>query len=452
VITARQFVFVVIISLLVAAVVLSPWREERAAMLAGEGRHREAIALLEHRLASTPNDPDLLAALGRSHEALGEVPQAIDAFDAYLAVRPHDVAARDREAELLLQSGLMDRYFDALKRTVAEQPSSVRVTRLIELYRLHGRVDDEIDTLAAYAGRGILDVPQLERLGGLLAERGDWGEARRWLELADGSAPADASAGRLLLLEVLIQLNDVDQIGARAQAWMAAWRSPFLSGTIIRRVAQSGHVVAASKLALEYTDMMPNDALEMIGFLVVNGRRDLARQMLVRWAGRTSSAGAPELHAFVQASALVGDSGPPLGKLVRLARNGSDAAGEGQLAEELVYTFGDSILTAIRPLLSNEVLSTRPLFAAEVCLSDGNRELARWYLKQVDLEQLPPERLTAWMAVAHRVDMDAEVFRQLTMLSNDKRLPPEYAPRLADEAAKLGQVSTHDFIWNSIRR
>jgi hypothetical protein len=103
-------------------------------------------------------------------------------------------------------------------------------------------------------------------------------------------------------------------------------------------------------------------------------------------------------------------------------------------------------------LLSNEVLSTRPLFAAEVCLSDGNRELARWYLKQVDLEQLPPERLTAWMAVAHRVDMDAEVFRQLTMLSNDKRLPPEYAPRLADEAAKLGQVSTHDFIWNSIRR
>jgi hypothetical protein len=452
VITARQFVLVVIVSLVVAAAVLSPWREERAAILAGEGRHQEAIALLEHRLAITPDDPDLLAALGRSHEALGEVPQAIVAFDAYLAARPHDVAAREREAELLLQSGLIDRYFDALKSALAEHPSPVRVTRLIELYRLHGRVDDEISTLEAYAGRKILDVPQLERLGMLLAERGDWPEARRWLELADGSAPADASAGRLLLLEVLIQLNDVDQIDARAQAWMAAWRSPFLSGTVIRRVAQSGHVGAASKLALEYADMMPNDALEMISFLVGKGRRELARQMLIRWAGRTSSTGAPELHAFVQASALVGDSGPPLGKLLRLASNGSDAASEGQLAEELVYTFGSSILTTIRPLLSNEVLLTRPLFAAEVSLSDGNREMARWYFRRVDAAQLPPERLTAWMALAHRVEMDAEVFRQLTMLSNDKRLSAEVAPLLADEAAQLGQGATHDLIWNSIRR
>jgi hypothetical protein len=158
------------------------------------------------------------------------------------------------------------------------------------------------------------------------------------------------------------------------------------------------------------------------------------------------------LHAFVQASALVGDSGPPLGKLLRLASNGSDAASEGQLAEELVYTFGSSILTTIRPLLSNEVLLTRPLFAAEVSLSDGNREMARWYFRRVDAAQLPPERLTAWMALAHRVEMDAEVFRQLTMLSNDKRLSAEVAPLLADEAAQLGQGATHDLIWNSIRR
>src|SRR4051794_5139771 len=116
--TAHQFILVVTVSLLVAAVVLSPGREEHAAMLAGEGRHKEAIALLEDRLADAPRDPDLLAALGRSYAALGDVHRAIDSFDAYLAVRPDDLAAREREAELLLQSGLIDRYFDALARAV----------------------------------------------------------------------------------------------------------------------------------------------------------------------------------------------------------------------------------------------------------------------------------------------------------------------------------------------
>ena len=421
-------------------------------MLAGEGRHKEAIALLERRLAGAPHDPDLLAALGRSYAALGEVPQAIDAFDAYLAVRPDDLAAREREAELLLQSGLIDRYLDALARVVAEQPSPARVTRLIELYRLHGRVEDEISTLQAYAGSGILEVPQLERLGALLAERGDWRGARQWLELADQKAPPDASAGRLLLLEVLIQSNEVDQIDERAQAWMAAWRSAFLSGRLILRMAQSGHAGAASRLALKYTDMMPDEALDIVGLLVSKGRQDLARQMLVRWAGRTTKTGGTQLHAFVQASALIGDVSVPLGKFLQLVRSGSDAATEGQLAEELVNAFGSPALAAIRPLLSNEVLQTRPLFAANLSLSEGNREVARWYLNRIDPAQLPPKRLTAWLALAHRAKLDADVFRRLAMLWNDGRLPAELAPLLADEAAKLGQVTTDDLIWNSVRR
>ena len=421
-------------------------------MLAGEGRHREAMELLQRRLVSTPNDPDLLAALARSHAALGDVPQAIDAFDAYLAVRPHDLAAREREAELLLQSGSIDRYLDAEKRAVAEQPSPVRVTRLIELYQLHGRVKDEISTLEAYGAKGILDGPQLERLGALLAGQGDWREARRWLELEDQTAPVDASSGRLLLLEVLIQLDDVDQINERAQAWMAAWQSPFLSGKIILRLAQSGRTGAASKLALEYTDMMPYDALGMVGFLVDKGRQDLARKMLIRWAGHASTTAGSELHAFVQASFLVGDVGAPLGKFMLLAQSGSDATAEGQLAEELVDAFGSPALAAIRPLLTSEVLLTRPLFAAELSESDGNREMARWYLNRVDPAQLPPERLTDWMGLAHRIEMDAAVFRQLATLTNDKRLPAEVAPLLADQAAKLGQSATHDLIWNSIRR
>src|SRR5260370_20829065 len=221
--TAHQFILVVIVSLLGAAVVLSFGREEYAAMLAGEGRHQEAIALLERRLVDAPHDPELLAALGRSYAALGKVLRAIDAFDAYLMVRPDDLAAHKRQAELLLQSGSIDRYLDVLARVGAAQPSPSQVTRLVELFRLHGHVEDELATLQAYAD--MLEAPQLERLGAILAEQGNWRKARQVLELSDQKAPPDASAGRLLLLEVLIQGNEVDRVYERAQTCMMAWRS-----------------------------------------------------------------------------------------------------------------------------------------------------------------------------------------------------------------------------------
>jgi len=450
--TPHQFVVVVIISLIVAAVVMLPRRGEQAAMLAGEGRHKEAIALMERRLADAPGDPELLAALGRSYAAVGETGRAIDTLDVYLTVRPGDLTARKRQAELLLHSGSIDRYLDAMARVVAAQPSPREVTGLIELYRLHGRVEDEIATLQAYAGTAMLEVAQLERLGALLAERGRWREARQALELADRKAPPDVSAGRFLLLEVLIQSNEVDRAYERAQAWMMAWRNAFLSGRLILRMAQSGLTLPASRLALDYTDMMPDDTFKMVGLFARKGREDLAHQVLVRWADRTTEPTGRQMREFVQASALVGDVGGPLAKLAQLARSGSDPATQGQLAEELAKTFGTPALVAVRPLLSNELLLARPLFATELSLFEGNREMARWFLNRIEPEQLSPEEKTTWLALLHRVETDADVYKRLTALWNDRRLPQELVPYLADEAVKLGQARTHDLIWNSVRQ
>jgi hypothetical protein len=449
---AHQFVVVVIASLVVAAVVLSLGREENTAMLAGEGRHKEAIALLERRLADAPRDPDLLAALARSYAALGEVDRAIDAFDGYLMVRPDDLAARERQAELLLQSGSIDRYLDALALVVAAQPSPSRVTRLIELFRLHGRVEHELAALQAYAGTAMLETAQLERLGALLAERGQWRAARESLEMADRKAPPDASAGRLLLLEALIKSNEVDGIYERAQAWMMAWRNPFLCGKLILRMAHSGLIDPASRLALNCTDMMPDDTFGIVGLLAHKGHQDVAHQMLVRWADRTSKPTERQIRAFVQVSALIGDVSAPLGKLVQLVHSGSNPATQGRMAEELANAFGQPALVAIRPLLSNKVLLARPLFAAELSLFEGNGEMARWFLNRIQPAQLSAGQLADWLALLHRVETDADVFKRLAGLWANGRLPADLVPQFADEAAKLGQVSAHDLIWNSVRQ
>jgi Flp pilus assembly protein TadD len=449
---AHQFVAVVVVSLVGAAIVLSLGREQNSAVLAGEGQHKEAIALLERRLADAPHDPDLLAALGRSYSALGEVGRAIAALDAYLTVRPDDMAARERQADLLLQSGLVDRYLDAMARAVAAQPSAGRVTRLVELFRLHGRVDDEMATLQAYAGTAMLETAQLERLGALLAERGQWHAAKDALELADRKAPSDASTGRLLLLEVLIESNEVDEVYERARAWTMAWRSPYLCGKLILRMAHSGLHGPASRLALDCTDTMSDDTFDIAGLVAYKGHQDIARQMLVRWAERSGKPTERQIRAFVQVSAAIGDVSGPLVKLARLARSGADPATQGRMAEELAIAFGQQALVAVRPLLSNKVLLARPLFAAELSLFEGNAEMARWFLNRIEPAQLSAEQLADWLALLHRVETDADVFKRLAVLWDQGSLPAELAPHLADEAVKMGQVRTHDLIWNSVRR
>jgi tetratricopeptide (TPR) repeat protein len=449
---AHQFVIGVIITLIVAMIMLSPRGEEHAAMLASEGRHKEAIAILQRQMAEAPQDPDLMAALGRSYAALGDTERAIYLFDGYLAVRPGDLAARKRQAELLLQMGWVDRYLDALARVVAAQPSPQNVTLLIELFRLHGRVEEEMATLQAYRDSGMLEAPQLERLGAMLAERGQWREARQSLDLADQKAPPDASAGRFLLLEVLIRGREIDRVYDRAEAWMRGWRSPFLGGKLILRIAQAGLAVPASRLALKFTDIMPDDTFEIVDLLARKGHQGLAHQMLVRWADRTATPTGEQLRAFVQASALVSDVGGALVKLLQLAHSGSSPASQAEMAEEVANTFGKPALAAIRNLLPNEVLLARPLFAAELSLFEGNREMARWFLNGVEPAQLSPERSANWLALLHRVETDTEVFQRLTVLWSDGRLPAELLPYFADQATKLGQVGMHDLIWNSVRQ
>ncbi|MDB5656745.1 MAG: hypothetical protein JWQ94_4358 [Tardiphaga sp.] len=448
--SAHQFVLLVVLSVMVAAFVILPRSGEHAAVLIGEGRYGEAIAQLRQQLKDAPRDPELLAALARSYLAIGEDRQAIEAFDKYLVIRPADRAAMEKNAELLLRCGLIDRYLQMTTRAVAVRPTLDKVNRLVELLRLYGRTGEETAVLRTYAGNAMLDSAQLERLGGILAEQKNWKEARRALEIADRTAPPAASSGRFLLLEVLIQTDAVDAAAERAQAWMAAWKSPFLSGQLMIRMAQSGLAGPASDLALKFTDTMPDNTFEITNFLATKGERQLAYRMLVRWKDRVRKPTGNQLRGFVQASALVGDVSGPFAKFLQVARDNRDPNVAGEMLDEMATVFGYPALAGIRPQISASILLAQPLLAAEMALFEGNRELAAWYANRVDAASLPSGKRAGWLALLRRVDSDADLFLRLSALWREQKLPAEMVPDLANEAIKQGQIGTYRLILNRL--
>lgn len=448
--SAHQYVLLVVLSVMVAAFVISPRSGEHAAMLVGEGRYNEAIAQLKQQLEGARRDPELLAALARAYLAIGEDRLAIEAFEKYLVIRPADRAAMEKNAELLLRCGLIDRYLQTMTRAVAIRPTLDKVNRLVELLRLHGRTEEETAVLRTYAGNAMLDSAQLERLGGILAEQKNWKEARRALEIADRTAPPAASSGRFLLLEVLIQIDAVDAAGERAQAWMAAWKSPFLSGQLMIRMAQSGLAGPASDLALKFTDTMPDKTFEIANFLATKGQRQLAYRMLVRWKDRVRKPTGNQLRGFVQASALVGDVSGPFAKFLQVARDKRDPNVAGEMLDEMATVFGYLALAGIRPQIPAAILLAQPLLAAEMALFESNPELASWYANRVDAAGLPSGKRAGWLALLRRVDSDADLFLRLSALWREQKLPPEMVPELANEAMKQGQIGTYRLILNRL--
>jgi hypothetical protein len=189
----------------------------------------------------------------------------------------------------------------------------------------------------------------------------------------------------------------------------------------------------------------------MAGLLAVRGRRDIAREVLVRWSDRAAKPTGSQLREFVQASALVGDVGVPLIKLAGLARGSQDADGLGEMLDSMSDAFGASALAAIRPLLPPDVFRRQPLFAARLALFENNREMARQFLNRIEPTKLSSAQLANWLTLVQRTESDNDVVKRLMVLWDSGRLPRDLMPEFANAAMRSGQPSIHDMIWDSAR-
>ena len=428
---------VIAIFALAGGFLLIPRQDEYVAMLTRDGRYEEASRMLLSLRAAGDRRPQVLMQMLVLRIKLGDIPGALEAVEAVLAVRPGDPQAQEIMADLLLQSGQLDEYLRVTDRLVRSHPDPDRLSRLLALYRHHGRYDAELELLQTFAGSRYLSVPDYERLGALLSARGDWEGAKRWLRLVDRRAPAGETSSRLRLLHVLLRSGRVEEAQRLAETWLTKWQNPYLAGRLIIRLAQAGAARSAVALARLCAERMPETALQVAGVLTESAHPEIARELLARWIDLVSEPSADAARSYVHASLAAGEWRRPVEKLLQL-RTGAPPEIQAGFAQEIAYGYGPEMLAQLLPLLPRAALRARPLLAAQIMRLGENRQLAEWYLDRVDPSRLAGYQQKVWLALLRALKPAPFVLARLIKLRESGRMPPELAHILADEAKVAG--------------
>ncbi|MBO0837167.1 MAG: tetratricopeptide repeat protein, partial [Actinobacteria bacterium] len=426
---------------------LIPRQDEYVAMLMRDGRYEEASRMLQSMRGAGDRRPQVLMQMLVLRIKQGDIEGAVEAVEAVLGVRPDDRRAQEILADLLLQSGRLDEYLRVTDRLVRSHPDPDRLSRLLALYRHHGRYDAELGLLQTFAGTRYLSLPNYERLGALLSARGDWQGAARWLRLVDREAPPAETTARLRLLHVLLQSGDVEEAQRLAEAWLIRWQSPYLAGKLIIRLVQAGAAPSAVVLARACAERMPETALQVAEVLTESAHPEIARELLARWIDLAREPSANAARDYVHASLAAGEWRRPLEKLVQLGRTGAPPEIQAGFAEEVAYGYGPGVLAQLMPLLPSSALRARPLLAAQIMRLGENRQLAEWYLDHVDPSRLAAHQQRVWFALLRELKPASLVLDRLIKLHESGRMAPELANVLADEAKGVDNQELHGAVW-----
>ena len=443
--------FIAILSL-AGGFLLVPRQDEYVTMLARDGHYQQALDMLFSMHEVGDRRPETLMQELVLRVKLGDIAAGLVAAEAFLAIRPGDQGAQQILADLLLSSGRLDEHMRVIDRMVRSKPGAQRLSHLLALYRHHGRYDAELALLQTFAGSPHLKLSDYERLGALLSARGDWQGAARWLQLVEREAPSGESSVRLRLLHVMLEGQRVGEAQRLAEVWLTRSRDPHLAGQLIIRLAQAGAERAAVAIARLCAERMPEATFQVAGVLTQNSHAAIARELLARWVDSAAEPSAQDARSYIHASLAAGERRKPLQKLLQLINARARPEVQAGFAEEIAYGYGPETLAQLVRLLPREALLARPLLAAQIMRSGGNRQLAEWYLDRVDPSRLASHQQTIWLSLLRELKTPPLVLERLIALRKNGRMPPGLADFLADEATAEGISELHDAVWARVGR
>jgi len=231
----RHVLLIVLLSAatLAAGIAMVPGERERWTMLVRDGRNEEALRALELEYRAGRREDDAVVHLYRLYMSFAQIEQAtriMQEFAADHADKPEILAMLARHYTDIQDRPAATR---TLERLFKLSPSTQTAQQLLSTYRLDGAFDNEQQLLQDLLRTGIITANDAERLGLMLAARGDLFGAREALARFDELANPERIHGRLVLFDVLVETGDKEAALAKAASWMRFWRK----GSIHRSAA-----------------------------------------------------------------------------------------------------------------------------------------------------------------------------------------------------------------------
>jgi hypothetical protein len=215
--------FAIAVTALVAALHMIPGSREQWTMLVRDDRNYEALAILEQRYEAGERDPEAMLQLYKLLMSVARIDQATRIIEEIAAQRPDDISGLAELAKHYGHTQDLNGETRTLERLFALQPSSNTAQRLLVLYRLRGDQPQEQQLLAKMLPAGITTAEDTQRLGFMLAAKGDFQGALEALLAFDSVAAPEYSTSRFALVDVLLRLGQPQNAMARMQNWLVHW-------------------------------------------------------------------------------------------------------------------------------------------------------------------------------------------------------------------------------------
>jgi tetratricopeptide (TPR) repeat protein len=209
---------------LAAGVAMVPGDREQWTMLVRDGHNEDALKALEARYRAGGREVDAVVHLYKLYMSFADIDDATHIIEDFVKDHPKDPAAVAMLAKHYGDIQNKPAEVATLERLFKLNPSIATARDLLADYRLEGAFDREESLLRTLLANQMITANDAERLGLILAGRGDLYGARDALTRFDDLANPERSVGRIALFDVLVQIGDKTTALTKAASWIGYWR------------------------------------------------------------------------------------------------------------------------------------------------------------------------------------------------------------------------------------
>lgn len=225
----------------------------------GKGDLKGAVFYL-NGIIEKDRDQEYYQLLWKASEGIGDTKGMVEAKEGYLGLRPGDLEGRLEFLEFLLGVGItekVNRYVEEiLERAVGETELILRLANILEKY---GQRDLLFNTYNAMLKEGLREPVLLFNLGSIEYERGNFSQAKGYLEAYLEKEPKDEIALRMLM-DIYLRAKEPKKYVNLAKSMLGAGvKEAWLYKTLCSGYLELGDYTNASRFGEEGIKSFPRE-------------------------------------------------------------------------------------------------------------------------------------------------------------------------------------------------